>query len=264
MADLSAASLEDVKDFFRTYYAPNNAAIVMAGAIRAADAMKLARQYFGEIPRGPAIGRPTPEPFALPRDTAGVLEDRVQVPRLYYAWHTIKDSHADDAALTVAAYVLTGARNSRITKRLVYDLQLASGANSFQNGRRLDGDFQVVATARPGKSLPDLQPVIDEEIRGLANDGPTARELEQAKNALESAFLNRLERVGGKADQLNDYFYATGNPDGFQADLDRYRAVTAEDVKRVVRAYLLSPKVVLSVVPNGRRELAAKVGGLTP
>jgi zinc protease len=264
MDDLSAASVEDVKEFFRTYYAPNNASLVIAGDVKAQDAIAEVRKYFAAIPRGKDIPRATPPAFALPKDTAHVLEDRVQVPRVYYAWHTVKESHGDNAALGVADYILTGARNSRITQRLVYDLQVASGVGASQNGRRLDGDFSLQATARPGRSLPELQQIIDEELRKLAQEGPSQRELDQAKNAIEAAFLNGLERVGNKADQLNEYYYATGNPDAFQADLDRYRAVTAEDVRRVMRQYLLQPKVVLSVVPNGKPDLAAKAGGLTP
>ena len=264
MDDLSAASLEDVKDFFRTYYAPNNAVLSIAGAVQTDEVRRLVRRYFGEIPRGPAIGRPSAPAFNLARDTAVVLEDRVQLPRVYYTWHTVKGTDADDAALSIAAYLLTGARNSRLTQRLVYDDQLASSVSAYQSGKRLDGDYTIVATARPGKSLPELQTVIDEELARLLGEGPTARELDQAKNAIESAFLNRLERVLAKADQLNAYYYETGRPDGFQQELDRLRAVGAADVQRVLGTYLAQPKVVLSVVPQGRPELAAQLRGVTP
>jgi zinc protease len=256
MDDLSAASLEDVKEFFRTYYAPNNASIVVAGAVDPDSVKRAVRQMFGEIPRGPAITRPAPAPFTL-RDTMIVLEDRVQLPRLYLAWHAVKEYSADDAALDIASYVLSGARNSRLTQALVYDRELATNASAFNSSKRLDGDFQVVATARPGITLDTLRDAIDAELRRLAAGGPTARELEQAKNAIEAQFLNRLEFTSAKADQLNAYYYATGNPDFFQQDLDRYRAVTAADVQRVVRQYLSGGRVTLSVVPQGRRELAA-------
>ncbi|MBA3853787.1 MAG: hypothetical protein C0503_05180, partial [Gemmatimonas sp.] len=115
MADLSAASLDDVKEFFRTYYAPNNASIVIAGAVNVDSVRALARQMFGEIPRGPRIERPRPTPFTL-RDTTITLEDRVQLPRVYLAWHAVPEFSADDAALDIAAYVLAGARNSRLTQ----------------------------------------------------------------------------------------------------------------------------------------------------
>ncbi|MHB1298401.1 MAG: M16 family metallopeptidase [Gemmatimonadaceae bacterium] len=256
MADLSAASLEDVKEFFRTYYAPNNATIVVAGAVNPDSVKRAVRQMFGEIPRGPSITRPSPAAFTL-RDTLIVLEDRVQLPRLYLAWHGTKAFGPDDAALDIASYVLAGARNSRLTKSLVYDQELATGANAFNGSARLDGDIQVIATARPGIALDTLQAVIDAEIRRLAAGGPTAREIEQAKNAIEASFLNRLEFTSAKADQLNAYYYATGTPDYFQRDLDRYRAVTAADVQRVVRQYLTAGRVTLSVVPQGKKELAA-------
>ncbi|HEX6643452.1 MAG TPA: pitrilysin family protein [Gemmatimonadales bacterium] len=258
MTDLSAASLEDVKDFFRRYYAPNNASIVVAGDVRAAEVKALVEKYFGAIPRGPAIERSAPPAVRLAGDTAAVLEDKVQLPRLYYTWHTVKGWEPDDAALNLAAYILTGAKNARLTQTMVYDQQIASSVFAYQDGKRLDGDFSVVATARPGKSLPELQQVIDAEIARLAAEGPTARELEQAKNSYESGFLSALERVGGKADQLNMYYYQIGEPDGFQRDLDRYRAVTAADVQRVVREYLAGPRVVLSIVPEGKRDLAAR------
>lgn len=259
MTDLSAASLEDVKDFFRRYYAPNNATIVVAGAVNTDAVRQLVHQYFADIPRGPAIDRPTPAPFTV-RDTAIVAEDRVQLPRLYLAWHTVKSSHADDAPLDLLDYLLSGARNSRLTNALVYTEEIARDIFAFSDTKRLDGDFNIVATARPGFGLDTLKASIDRELARLATEGPTARELEQAKNAAEAAFLNRLEFVSAKADQLNAYYYFTGTPDGFQQELDRLRAVTADDIKRVVNTYLRGPRVMLSIVPMGKRELAAGKG----
>ena len=259
MADLSAASVEDVKAFFRTYYAPNNATIVVAGAVNADSVKAAVREMFAEIPRGPAITRPAIAPFTL-RDTLMVLEDRVQLPRLYLAWHSTREFGPDDAALDLAAYVLAGARNSRLTQALVYEREIATSASAFNDSQRLDGDFQVVATARPGFGLDTLKAIIDAELKRLAAGGPTARELEQAKNATEAQFLNRLEFVSAKADRLNSYYYATGNPDYFQRDIDRYRKVTAADVQRVARQYLLSGRVTLSIVPQGKKQLAATQG----
>jgi len=256
MADLSAASLDDVKEFFRTYYRPNNASIVVAGAVRTDSVRALARQMFAEIPHGPAIKRPRPAPFTL-RDTVVVLEDRVQLPRVYLAWHGVPKYSADDAALDIASYVLTGARNSRLTQALVFERPLATNVSAFNSSKRFDGDIQVVATARPGVALDTLQALIDGELRRLAAQPPTSREVEQAKNAIEAQFLRDLEFVSAKADRLNAYYHATGTPDYFQRDLDRYRAVTSGDVQRVVRQYLLSGRVTLSVVPEGRAVLAA-------
>jgi len=157
MTDLSAASLEDTKDFFRSYYTPNNASLVVAGAVKAPEVFRLARQYFGEIPRGPATPRSTAQPFALSRDTALVLEDQVQLPRLYYVWPAVPHLSPDDAALELLAYVLSGEKNSRLDQTLVHDERVASSVTAFHDGKRLAGDFWIIATARPEKSLPELQ-----------------------------------------------------------------------------------------------------------
>ena len=256
MSDLSAASLEDVKDFFRRYYAPNNAAIVVAGAVNTDSVRRLVRQYFGSIPRGPAISRPTPPRFTV-RDTAIIAEDRVQLPQLYLAWHTVDQNHKDAASLDILSYLLSGARNSRLTNTLVYQREIASSVSAFSDAKRLDGDYSIVARARPGQGLDSLKVAIERELARLAAEGPSARELEQARNARESSFLNELEFINSKADQLNHYAYFKGTPDYFQKELDELRAVTATDIKRAIATYLRGPRVMLSIVPMGKRELAA-------
>ena len=132
------------------------------------------------------------------------------------------------------------------------------------DAKRLDGDFAVVATARPGLALDTLQRVIDQQLQQLAADGPTTRELEQARNATEASFLRSVQTVSGKADQLNEYYYQRGTPDGFQDDLDQLRAVSAADIQRVVRTYLQAPRVMISVVPQGKPALAATMKKVTP
>ncbi len=169
MADLQAATLADVRQFFQTYYTPNNATLAIAGDITARDARQLVERYFGDIPRGPAVTRTPPPPVQVAGVVGAVLEDRVQLPRLYDAWHTVKAFSADDATLDVLANVLAGGRSSRLYRRLVYELQIATDVVAFQDGSRIDGKFEVYATARPGHDLGELQRVIDEELRkGLA------------------------------------------------------------------------------------------------
>jgi len=133
---------------------------------------------------------------------------------------------------------------------------------AFQDGGRIDGKFELWATARPGHDLTELERVIDEEIGKIAQAGPTPREVERAQNSFEAQFLSRMERVGGfggKADQLNFYNYFVGTPDYFEKDLDRYRKVTAADVQQAARHYLVDAhRVVLSVVPQGKPELAVQ------
>jgi len=200
----------------------------------------------------------------VPADVVAALEDRVQLPRVYNAWHTVKAFAPDDAGLDVLANVLAGGRSSRLYRRLVYELQIASDVVAFQDGSRMDGKFELWVTARPGHALPELQRVIDEEVRKLADGGPTEREVARAQNTFEAQFLSRMERVGsfgGKADQLNFYSYFVGTPDYFQRDLDRYLKVTPADVQRIARAYLVDAhRVVLSVVPQGKPELAVPQG----
>jgi len=262
MADLSAATLDDVRGFFRTYYTPNNATLAIAGDITPRATRQLVERYFGDIPRGPAVTRPEPPAVQLGADVYATIEDRVQVPRVYDAWHTVKAFADGDATLDVLANVLAGGRSSRLYKRLVYELQIATDVVAFQDGGRIDGKFELWATARPGHDLTELERVIDEEVRKIAQAGPTPREVERAQNSFEAQFLSRMERVGGfggKADQLNFYNYFVGTPDYFEKDLDRYRKVTAAEVQQAARRYLADAhRVVLSVVPQGKPELGVK------
>jgi zinc protease len=263
MADLSAASLEDVRQFFRTYYAPNNATLVIAGDFDPDSAKSWVRRYFADIPRGPAVpARPQVPAVTLARDTVLVLEDRVQLPRYYAAWHSTKGFAPDDAALQVLAYVLAGDKNSRLYRRLVYDLQAAQSVDAEQDGSRLDGMFLLAITPKQGQSPQKLAGLAAEEIARVASQGIEERELKRAQNTIRARFLDEIASVLGKADQLNYYNYFVGTPEYAQQDAARFDKVTAADVQRVAKQYLLAPKVVLTVVPQGQRELAVK--GVTP
>jgi zinc protease len=265
MEDLSAASIDDVREFFKTYYTPNNATIVIAGDIQLATAKKLAETWFGDIPKGPEIKRSETPKFSLEKDVHGVLEDRVQLPRIYNAWHSTPNFAPDDAALTVLSQILAGGKTSRLYKRLVYELQIANQVTSYQDAGRRDGKFIVYATARPGHNLTELQTVIDQEMKKIAEAPPSAREMDRVLNAFEAEFVGSMESVGGfegKANQLNHYNFYTGEPDYFEKDLARYRAVKAADVQRVAQQYVKNAKrVYLSVVPQGKTDLAVTSGG---
>src|SRR5438552_5800878 len=213
MADLQAATLDDVRGFFRSYYTPNNATLAIAGDITPRDARQLVERYFGDIARGPAVTRMPPPRVQVAGAVGAVLEDRVQLPRVYDAWHTVKAFSVDDATLDVLANVLAGGRSSRLYRRLVYELQIATDVVAFQDGGRIDGKFEVDATGRPGHDLGELQQLLDEELQKLTDQGPTPREVERAQNTFEAQFLSRMERVGGfggKADQFNYYDYFVG------------------------------------------------------
>ena len=262
MADLSAASLDDVKNFFRTYYAPNNATVVIAGDFDPASVKKLVAQYFGAIPRGPTVKRRTTVPaVVIPRDKFIVLEDKVQLPRLFYTWPTVKAFAPDDAALDILALVLANDKNSRLYKKLVYDLQIAQNARAFQESGKLDGKFQVDIIPMPGQKVADIDQVVRTEIATIIQKGVSTRELQRAQNSYKASFLNRLASVLGKADQLNFYNYFVGTPDYVQQDAARYERVTAADVQRVAQKYLGKPKIVLTVVPEGKRDMMLTAAG---
>ena len=263
MEDLSAASYGDVVDFFKQFYGPNNASLSIAGDIDPVKTRTLVEKWFGEIPAGPPV-----PPAGAPSAHVGaekrlVLEDNVQLPRLYLAWHSPGIFRPGDAEMDIAASVLAGGKNARLYKRLVYDLQIAQDVMAYQASQQLGSSFQVVATARSGHTLAEIEKVIGEEVQRLLANGPDRREVERAVNQYEASFLRRLEAVGGfggKADQLNAYYVQTGNPDYFQEDLSRYRAVDPVDIQSAMRTVLRDDRrVVLSVVPKGKTDLAVPV-----
>ena len=253
MEDLTAASYEDVVEFFKRFYAPSNASLVVAGDIDPAAARAKVERWFSDIKPGAEPEAITIPGVALTSVHRKTITDRVQLPRLYLAWLTPRLYAPGDAALDVVSSVLAGGKNSRLHKRLVYDMQVAQDVSAFQVSRALSSYFLIEATPRPGHTVEEIQKVIDEEITTLQRVGPTAHEVQRALNQTESSFFNRLERVGGysgKAEQLNSYYTTTGNPDWFNADLARYRAVSPSDVRAAAERFLPgNRRVELTVVP---------------
>ena len=264
MEDLSAASYDDVVEFYRTYYTPNNASLVVAGDIDLAEARRLVTKWYGSIPRGPS---PPSMPVARPSldgETRLVHEDAVQLPRLYLAWHSPAAYAPADAAMTALSRVLAGGKNSRLYKRLVYDLEIAQDVSAFQDGNQLGGAFYVIATARPGIDLARIEAEIDAEIARVKAESPDGRELQRVVNGIEASFLDGLETVdgfSGKADQLNGYLVNTGTPDFFQEDLERFRALSPRDLSDAAMSFLTGDRVVLSIVPQGEAALAVPDSG---
>ena len=254
MPDLTAASYEDVVAFFKSYYTPSNASLVVAGDIDPAPTRQLIEKWFSDVKPGPA-----PKPLTIPGVAlTGVqkktITDRVQLPRLTLAWLTPRHLEPGDSALDIVADVLAGGKNSRLYKRLVYELQIAQDVSAFQESMNLSSAFQIVATPRPGHTVEELQRVIDEEIAKLQKEDPSAHEVERSVNQIEASFYNRMERVGGfggKADQLNAYLTNTGNPDWFNEDLARYRALSVSDVTAAAARFLpRDRRVELTVIPG--------------
>lgn len=262
MQDLSNASVEDVSEFFRKYYAPNNASIAIAGDIDPKAVKKMIEKYFGEIPKNAdAPVRPTPPPVALTKDTIMVMEDRVQLPRVYYAWHGVKAFSADEPALDALAEIIAGGKSSRLYKSLVYEKQIAQDVSMGNESNKLDGMVILAATAKPGQHPNALVAEIDAAIAKVAAEGITDRELTQVKNGVRAGMLDATSSVLGKADQLNYYNYFVGKPDYLAEDLARYEKLTAADVQRVAKEYVQGkPKIIMTVVPEGKKNLAY-VGG---
>ncbi len=182
MADLSAASFEDVVQFFRTYYAPNNASLSIAGDIDIEKTKHLVEKWFGEIPRGQPVPLIDSPPAYLPQEKRVAFEDRVQLPRLYLAWLSPAQYSPGDAELDVLADILAGGKNSRLYKRLVYDLQIAQDVSAFQASQKQISSFEIVATARAGHSLPEIEKVVQEEIDRIKIEYPSKWEVERAVN----------------------------------------------------------------------------------
>jgi len=241
MPDLTAASYEDVVAFFKTYYTPSDASLVVAGDIDPARTRQLVEKWFSDVKPGPAAKPLTIPGVALTGVQKKTITDRVQLPRLTLAWLTPRHFEPGDATLDIVADILAGGKNSRLYKRLVYDLQIAQDISAFQESMNLSSAFQIVATPRPGHTVEELQKVIDEEIAKLQKEDPSAHEVERSLNQIEASFYNRMERLGGfggKADQINGYFSKTGDPDYFNEDLGRYRALSASDVRAAAEAFL--------------------------
>ena len=255
MEDLSAASLADVVEFFKAYYAPNNASLVVAGDIEIEATRRLVEKWFGGIPRGPDVPPLVPVPASLAEVKRKTITDKVQLPRLYMAWHTPAFYAPGDAAMDMVSSLLTGGKNSRLYRRLVYEMQIAQDVNAAQMSRALGGMFLVVATARPGQSIEKIQAVIDEEIEKMKQAPPEAREMTRALNQIEAQFYRNMERTGsfgGKADLLNGYYFATGMPDYFEEDLARYRAISPTDVQSAASRYLPKDRRVELTVVGGK------------
>ena len=206
--DIQAAKLEDVKQFFKRYYAPNNASLAIVGDFDPATARALVQKYFGSLKRGlpvPPIQVDTPKITSERRVT---VEDRVELPRIYMTWLTSPIFAPGDADADIAAMVLGGGRSSRLYKKLVHELQIAQDVNAAQQSLILGSQFQITVTARPGHTLDEIERAVDAELQVLRTTPPDAREVERARNTFETRIITALEGLGGfggVADRLNSY-----------------------------------------------------------
>ena len=251
--DLDAAELDDVKDFFRQFYAPSNASIAIAGDIDPDGTRRLVERYFGDLPPGPPINRIRRMDSELNGMASLVLRDRVQLPRLYLVWPTAPAFDEEQPALEVLSAILGDGKSSRLYRSLVYERQIARDVSVYHYGQEIAGEFFVQVTANAGQSLEEMEALVRDELESIRQSGPTEHEIQRAKNRIESQHVRQLERVGGfggRADQLNYYNTYTGDPSGINTDLDRYLAVTVDDVRGAAKTALGENMVRLTVLPE--------------
>lgn len=261
MADLSAASEADVRAFFTKYYAPSNAILTIAGDLDVEKTKAMVAKHFGPIAKRPKPAALKVKAPTLAADVAVVVEDDVQLPQLLLAWTAPPLFAEGDAELDVIADALTGGRAARLYQRLVVKDQSCAMVYAAQWSAALSSTFVVIARALPGKSLAEVQAAIEEEIAAIAKTGPTELEVRKAVAGFESSFLGSLERNagrGGKANRLSLYQATFGTPAGFMRDLERYQTMTKQKAQVAAKRVLLSPKVLLNVVPRGATALATK------
>ncbi|MBA2690764.1 MAG: insulinase family protein, partial [Burkholderiales bacterium] len=250
-ADIQAATLTDIKDFFKLYYRPNNATLTIVGDIDKGKTLALVEKYFGRFRAGDEV-----KPLAVPTpivtaEKQVVIEDRVELQRVIMGWHTAKIYTPGDAELSLAGQILGGGKASRLYRSLVYEKQIAQDVSAAQDSLQLGSVFTVDVTARPGRSAREIEAAIDEELEKLRASPVEGEELERARNMIETSMIAGLQKVGGRADLLNHYNHYTGDPGYFARELAAYRRVTPADIQRVVNEQLKkAARVVIHGVPG--------------
>jgi len=256
--DLDAASLDDVRAFFRTWYAPNNATLVVAGDIDRHKTLDLVEKYFAPIPPGSIPARVPSAPVTLEKETRVDVVAGVELTRVYITWPTPKAFAAGDADLDLVAHVLAGGKTSRLYKRLVYDLRIAQGVSADQGSAQLASTFEIVATALPGHTPQEMLKVIDEELALLRSGGVKDPELARAKTDAITSLTFRLEKNTARADQLNRYNQLAGEPDYLPKDIARYEGSNASAVQEAARRWLPPDKRIVTIVTS---EKGAPISG---
>ena len=255
MADLNAASLDDVKNWFRTWYGPNNAVLVLAGDIDLATAKEKAAKYFGDIPASPTMTQPKVDVAAHDKDTRSSLTDQVPQTRIYRVWNVAEYGQPDLDQLQLFAQVFTGSKSSRLDTRLLHQDKLVDNVTGGAFSAQLGSIFFVQADVKQGVDPAKVEAVIDEELKRLLKDGPTAIEVTQARTVLKAGFVRGVERIGGfggKADALAECAVFTGNPGCFRDSLKTLNAATADSVRSAGERWLGKGSHTMVVSPGPR------------
>ncbi|MDY0080183.1 MAG: pitrilysin family protein [Ignavibacteriaceae bacterium] len=252
MEDLDAAKLEDVHEWFKNYYGPNNAVLVLAGDITPQLAYEKVNKFFGDIPPIQPVQRPVTWVAKMTGLKRFVVEDRVPQSRIIKIWNIPEWSSKDLFLLDLASDVLAVGKNSRLYKRLVYEEQIATDARAYISPKELGSQFTLDVTAKPGIDLAKIEQILDEEFAKLLNDGPTQSELELVKTNFISGFVRGIERIGGfggKSDILAQSFIFSGSPDFYKTRLQWLDEMKAADIKKAMNDWLSDGVSILEIHP---------------
>jgi len=252
MADLDAASMKDVQEWFKTYYGPSNVVLVLAGDIDVKTAREKVEKYFGDIPPGPPVAHHQVWIAKMTGTHRQKVQDRVPQARIYKVWNVPEYGSADADYLDLVSDCLTAGKSSRFYKRLVYDDQIATDAAAFVDLREIGGQFRVQATARPGQNLARVEKELDEELSRFLKDGPTPEEMQRVKAQYQANFIRGIERIGGfggRSDRLAQSQVFRGSPDAYKISLQRVHDATADDLKSAANHWLSDGVYVLEVHP---------------
>jgi predicted Zn-dependent peptidase len=264
-ADLEAATVSDVREFFARHYVPQNMSLVVAGDFDRAEVVPLVEKYFGSIAAGAVPGpRPGKKPFKLTEVKRATLEDNVSLAKVIMVWPSPAHLAPGDAELDLLSQVMSSGKASRLYQPLVYQRKLAQSVHAYQSSMGLESYFAIEALARPGVSLDELEQAIDEEVQKLRAVPVGLAELKRAQNSYEAGFVQRLQSLATRASMLNGYFAEKGDPGFIASDLDRYLKATADDLLNYARS-TLDPqgRVILRIVPKDEPKLA-EPGAKTP
>jgi len=262
-ADLSAAAMQDVHNFFRRWYGPNNATLAVGGDVDPEQVLALAEKYFGTIPRGPEVERPDPWEAELSETVRLVEEDKIKLPQLTMVWPTATRDSKDEAALGMLASILSANKAAILDKALTIDETLVTRVSARQTRDELSGEFRITVRAAPGVSLDTLELRINELLHQVARDGVDRDQLRRMQNRYESNEINRLETVSSRTSALCDANAFLGDPGKMGQRLKMALDVNASKVESMLKEYILDkPAVIMSVVPEGALHMAAS--GRTP
>jgi len=251
MDDLTAANLEDVYEFFKLYYTPNNASLTIVGDFDLEQTKEWVEKYFAYIPPSEPIERIAPVVPVLDREYRTIVEDQITLPMLTIDWHTPGYYQPGDAEFDIVGDILAGGKNSRLYKKLVYELQIAQQVTAYQSSMQLSSTFEIQILGKPDTDLNEIEAIVDNVIADMLENGVTEEEVDRSRVNIQAGIVRRLQSNNGRANKFNTYLFYTGEPNNFRWDYDRYTNATPESVTEYARTYLTDKRGVVQVVPAG-------------